>query len=456
MMGKSAKVACLIFLGTYSVYEANFRPIASGDSVPAALIPFSILTDHTLQLDRFEPLLQGASPFTPYYLHEKDHHFYSTYPIAEPILLTPLYIPIWLAADPGGWETAHLVLASRLIEKILAGALAAASAAFLFLLLDRLTRRRNALILTAAYAFGTSVWTISSQALWQHSAGGLLLVLALFCLERWSEDRSSLWLLLLAGFWTGLAAAVRIPNVFLACAVALVLILQGAGLRALAAFLAPVTGLGLVAASWNFWLFHDLRGASGVPMSAHPLDGLAGLLFSPARGLLVYTPFVVLAAAGAGALWKGGAGHSMILAVSVLFCFASLALVSFWGMWWGGHCWGPRLLTEMVPFLILLMVPGIDAVMANRGLRTMFACLLLYSISIQFVGAFFYPKGNWDGSPVNADMEPRRFWDWADNPVRRSVQGGFDSEPYTIVFAAALHGRSAAIRKIRENGYKGF
>ncbi len=94
--------------------------------------------------------------------------------------------------------------------------------------------------------------------------------------------------------------------------------------------------------------------------------------------------------------------------------------------------------------------------MASRGLTALFGCLLLYSASIQFVGTFFYPKGAWDDRPADSDHAPHRFWDWADNPVRRSIQGGFASEPYTVIFEAALHGESAAARKIRASGYKGF
>ena len=335
--------------------------------------------------------------------------------------------------------------------------MAAGSAALLFLLLDRLTSRRIALVLTGAYALGTSVWSISSQALWQHTAGGLFLVLAVLFLQRWNENRKSVKLLALSGLWAGLALSVRVPNLFLAGAIAVVLLVRGAGFRALAAFLAPVICFGLLTSAWNLWLFQDLRGYASVPIAEQPLAGLAGLLFSPSRGLLVYCPFVAFAAVGIVAWWKGAYRNlSLLLTVSAIFCVATLALVSTWPMWWGGHCWGPRLLTEMTPFLILLMVPAMNMVMARRWLGAVFACLLLYSVSLQFVGAFFYPNGYWEDLPVNADFHPQRFWDWSDNPIRRSLQAGFEGKPYVLAVEAALHGPSAAIRKIEDTGYKGF
>jgi hypothetical protein len=192
-------------------------------------------------------------------------------------------------------------------------------------------------------------------------------------------------------------------------------------------------------------------------MAERPLLGLAGLLFSPSRGLLVYCPFVVFAAVGIGAWWKGAyRKFSWLLAVSAIFCVATLATVSAWPMWWGGHCWGPRLLTEMTPFLILLMVPAMDMVIARRWLGRVFACLLLYSISLQFVGTFFYPNGYWEDLPVNADFHPQRFWDWSDNPIRRSIQAGFEAKPYVLAVEGAVHGPAAMIRKIEDAGYKGF
>src|SRR5882724_10684722 len=91
---KRRRLGWLIFLASFVIYQANMRPIASGDTLPAALLPFSILLDQSLNLDRFVPLLQAGQSTMPYYLHKRDTHFYSTYPLAQPILLTPLYIPI--------------------------------------------------------------------------------------------------------------------------------------------------------------------------------------------------------------------------------------------------------------------------------------------------------------------------------------------------------------------------
>ncbi len=60
------------------------------------------------------------------------------------------------------------------MEKLTASFLAALSVSLLYLLLRRRTAPPIALLLAVAYAFGTTTWVISSQALWQHGMAQVL------------------------------------------------------------------------------------------------------------------------------------------------------------------------------------------------------------------------------------------------------------------------------------------
>ena len=68
---------------------------------------------------------------------------------------------------------------SRVMEKLSASLVAALSAALLYRLLRRRAAPPVALLLTLAYAYGTTTWVISSQALWQHGMAELLVIGAL-------------------------------------------------------------------------------------------------------------------------------------------------------------------------------------------------------------------------------------------------------------------------------------
>jgi hypothetical protein len=118
-------------------------------------------------------------------------------------------------------------------------------------------------------------------------------------------------------------------------------------------------------------------------------------------------------------------------------------------MWWGGYCWGPRMLTEVVPPLIVLMAIGVS-VIDHPWPRRAFAVLALYSLLIQAIGAFFYPNGHWDAELQGLDHAAGRLWNWGDNPIGRTVGGGFYWQPYAIVAAALAGGIPAAQLRMRE------
>ncbi|MGH9660107.1 MAG: hypothetical protein ACRD96_16280, partial [Bryobacteraceae bacterium] len=401
--------------------------VASWDSLPAALIPLSVVLDGSITLDRFVPALSEGLGVPPYYVIEKDSHFYSIYPVAQPVLLSPLYAPFRLlrAARP---ET--LILAARVTEKLLAGAIAAASVALLYLLLARLGPR--ALPATLLYAFATPVWSTAGQALWQHTGGVLLHVLTLLALERGRFG--------LAGAWSGLAVAVRPTNALIALAVACH--------ARKASFLPGPIVCGILAAAYNVWLFGDMRGGyAWSPLVWDAREAIAGVLVSPSRGLFVYSPVLLGSVAGA---WLGR-GRPLV-SLSAWCALAHLAVICLWHAWWGGAAWGPRLTTEMMPFLAVLMLPALEFLWWRRSA----AVLFVWSAAMQFIGAFCYPRGGWDTAPVEVGQRPERLWDWRDNPIRRTVAGGLVLEPHQVAWEAIVRGPAAARRKMDELSLRGF
>ena len=100
----------------------------------------------------------------------------SLYPVVLPVLIAPLYLPAVGYLHLRGWTDGRLDHIARIMEKLSASLVAALSASLLYLLLRRRAAAPIALLLTLAYAFGTTTWVISSQALWQHGMAELLVV----------------------------------------------------------------------------------------------------------------------------------------------------------------------------------------------------------------------------------------------------------------------------------------
>jgi hypothetical protein len=446
---------CLLFVALTVVYHVNLRPVDSGDALPGSLIPFAVFLDHTVTLDRFAPWISTHLHHSGQLIHASHGHYFSRYPIGGPLLVSPLYLPLAFSGRFRGWDPGSLVMFARIAGKFDATAITALSAVVLLLLLKRIVTAPWAWCLTLVYALATETWSISSQALWQHGPSELAIIGCFCFLERWSQNRSSNGSLWLCGACAAAAFIFRPSNIVLLPAILAALLLAKATLAQHLRFWIPSLLGGLIIASYNFYVFHTVSG--GYPadsLNGSIPVGLAGLFLSPARGLLIYTPVALFALCAF--LPRASAArrqHRPLLVTAVVYIVLESLLISRSVTWWGGYCWGPRLLTELVPPLIVLMALGVPAI-EDSGLgawpRRAFAVLALYSVLIQALGVFFYPKGHWERTPRSVDRARSRLWDWRDNPIGRTVVAGPTWESYAIVGAALTGGLAAAQRRVGE------
>ena len=443
----------LLFGGLTVIYHSNFRPIPSGDSLCTSLIPLAVLLDHSVTLDRFAPWLLKNVSYAHDVIRHSHGHYYSGHPIGTGLLVTPLYLPLLAFPNLRHWDPGALVALARILEKFAATTIAALSAVVVLLLLQRLTSSCWAWRLTLIYALCTATWSIASQALWQHTTGELAIAGALLSLEVWHSNRASQGALWMCGVCAAAALMIRPSNVILLAALGVALLFARATIFEWARWLAAPIVVGLAVLGYNYSLFHHATGTYEFPMWAGSVfAGLAGLLFSPGRGLLIYMPIVVFAlCALAPAAARNRRKHAPLLAAALIFAALHSIVMSRVTLWWGGYCWGPRYLTELLPIAVIFMAvatPVFERLWAKRAL----AAIAAYCFFIQVIGVYFYPKGHWDHTPVPIDNAGGRAWDWKDNPIGRTLTAGPTWEPYAIVGAAVTGGTAAAQRKMQELG----
>jgi hypothetical protein len=200
---------------------------------------------------------------------------------------------------------------------------------------------------------------------------------------------------------------------------------------------ALAVAVALPLAAYNLWAFGtlagpyayspphaELHGVTGLWTT--PLaEGLLGVLVSPSRGLLVYSPVLVFALGGVLLLRR--AAHAGLMASLAVGLGLSLVLIAKYSVWWGGHAFGPRLATELLPALVLLLLPTVPWLEARRGLRVAFAVLALVSVGIQGIGVLCYPSPrdvDWNTSPRDVDLAHDRLWDWRDPQLLRLLRHG--------------------------------
>ena len=428
---RDLRTSVILGLCCLLVYNANGRAISAGDAFPARYLPFAIWGHQTLTLDPVASLTtQGRAPLDPrrprpdaafWSVMAPTGHLVSLYSVVLPVLVAPLYLPAVGYLHVRGWTEERVDRIARIMEKLTASLLAALSVSLLYRLLRRRAAPPIALLLTVAYAFGTTTWVISSQALWQHGMAQLLLIGTVLILTAPCTAPRAL----AAGLLCGLIAGNRPPDAILAAALG-VYGLYWAGRRAVLLAVAAAAPVALVLL-YNLTVVGAIGGGYGLVgrrtfFGLDVASGLAGLLFSPTRGLFVFSPFFVLLALAWRHWPRDAAERRLTLAIGVGVVVQVLLYSTV--DWRGGMAWGPRFLTDLLPLLIWMLVPAVVAL--RRVGRVCFVTAVAVAISIEAIGAFTY-TGVTDLPIFAVDSGPDRLraaWNWRNAPFVASPRRG--------------------------------
>lgn len=376
---------------SFCIFNANARVIATPDSRGTRYIPFAVLRDHSLSLQGFATQATWPGAYHVGLVHGR---LLSKYPVVTPLLVLPLYIPAAVILQSRVWQSSEVGFAAAVMEKIAASTLASISVAFAYLLLRRRSTEGTALLLTIAYAFATSTWSISSQALWQHAAGEMLLTVCLFALTAESAVAAPL----VAGLTLGLMPCNRPPDLLLALPLAIFAMWRWRGSRAAVVTIAAVAAPSLTLV-YNMRMFDHFAGGYSQFAATERLffsgslaQGLAGLLLSPGKGLFVFCPFFLFLATRFTRVFDESRWRFLdaLLVLGIIFQLFLYALTD----WRAGHCYGPRFLTDLLPALVWLLEPCVFG-LGKTGRAFLWASLV-WAIGVQAIGAFRYPHGHSD------------------------------------------------------------
>ena len=389
-VGPSPLSAAALGLVLFVALVANGRPIGSGDARPTERVAASLVHEGNVDLDEYpdveEPFARQIGP-----------HRVSIYPIGSALLAAPVF-----AAARAAFALDETGLA--LAGKWAASLFSAAAAALLYLALGRRRPHREAMWTAVVLALGTSVWS-TSQALWQHPAAVLSLCAALLCMvraeadERWAGR---------AGLPLSFAVAARYADIALVSVLAIgIAVRWPRRVLSLVAWAAPVAAL-VLAYHWAYF-GSPLRQGLAPRFSAPWGEGHLGLVLSPGKGLFVFTPIAIIAVAG---LVRALRYDDRVLALTCgAAVLAHWLFVGRWAEWHGGESWGPRLMTDAMPLLLLFLPDGYDlAPRLTVGLGAL-------SVAVQALGAFAYDY-RWERlrqRPVAS--EHPELWDVPHSPI---------------------------------------
>jgi hypothetical protein len=402
------------------------------DSNYSMLLSQSLLQHHSFTLDQYqlprsEPTKQlfHTSVGTAYQLEYIDDHIYYFWPPGTSILSLPFVALMNVAGisaanpdgtyNPRGEITIQAALAALLMALL--------AAVFYFTSRFLLTPGWSAL-LALSTAFGTQVWSTASRALWSETWGILLLGIVVLLIVGQEFRRYALRPALLA---TLLAWTYFIRPTFCVPIIALTIYLLIYQRRLFLWYAAVGAGWFALLVAYSWYHFHQLLPNYFLVYQHFGITTLGtaflGNLISPSRGLLVCVPVLFLVGYLLMRYWTI-VPLKRLAVLSLIVVLVHLIVVSSHTPWYGGHCFGPRYSTGIVPWLFLLGLLAIKGwrtaheksqtqrFRRRRTEATVGLTLLVLSVTINALGATDRATWFWNVRPVNVDEQPDRVWDW--------------------------------------------
>jgi hypothetical protein len=369
-MSRTARLTILLFLSCLLIYSLTSRAdLQVSDEAAVMATAMALANQGNLAIDH----MQSLESVVDIGRRGSAGHLYTKYFPGNIISAALLYR---LAARPNdvayvwhGFELAPSNSGARLALQLnaLFGAIAVAA---LFRLLARDYSLRTAIV--AALLFGLATdWWYQSRGFFSEVGAGTFIILGLWCARsdkpRWSSMFLAVSLLFrplnILAFPIWLYAAARARRI----TVGMVL-----------PFL--VVGLGLLA-------YNQIRfsapldfGYEQEQFSTSLFTGLFGVLFSPGRSIFVYSPLLILALPGTVWLYRTDRAQALTVLATIGLYILAIAL---WHSWEGGWAWGSRLLTPIVPLVVVLVAPVIERSWSSPGIAFAVAGLAILGVGVQ-------------------------------------------------------------------------
>jgi hypothetical protein len=401
------------------------------DSNYSMLVSQSLLQHRSFTLDHYAiarlPAKQQFSYVSVgdiYQLEYVDNHIYYFYPPGTSVLSLP-FVALMNAAgifatNPDGSYSpdGEIKIQARL------AALLMALLAVIFYLTSRLMLSRGwSAFIAVAGALGTQIWSTASRALWSDTWGIFLIGLVVFMLVAHERKQHALRPVLIA---TLLAWSYFVRPTFCVPILAITIYLMLFCRELLLPYV--VTGLAWLGVFVGYsWIHYKQTLPNYYFMYKHFTTStfgtaLAGNLISPSRGLFVFVPVLFFVAYLLTRYWSGvQLTRLAVLAIGIVV--VHLFVVSAQSPWYGGHCYGPRYSTGIVPWLFLLALLAVtswrmcnarqDSQLSRLRIESFAGIvLLMLSITVNALGATQQATWFWNVRPINVDEQPDRVWDW--------------------------------------------
>jgi hypothetical protein len=397
----------------FGLYES--KVYNQTDSLWSVYTTISLVREGNLNIDEYSSLFPKTFFAN---ITEIGGHTFNYYPYGVSILAIP---HIWIASKwyaLKGKDFQEKILSSSTIslEKNISSSLLSISAVLFFLISFHITKSvPKSLLVVFLHSFCTIIFSTVSRGLWQHAGSILLLSILLLFIVL---NKKSLFILSALPLFFSYAVRPTnlLPIFFLGLIFIYLLREKSIGFIFLGGLILSFFYL------FNYFemgnLLHPYYDFRKVQGSNTFYEALAGNLISPARGLFIYSPIFLFSFLGIYYKWKEETLSLFDYAIFLTVLF-HWVLVSRNLNWWGGHCYGYRLLSDMIPFFVFYLIFFLKYANLKSPIFALFILSIIFSLFINFQGANRMETYYWNLQPSNIDENSFRLWDWKDAPFLR-------------------------------------
>lgn len=420
----SRYLAVSITLGLFAISFAVYAisPVTwSSDSRVSLHTAMSLAYGEGGDLTNYMPVMPS---YGAYVIEYPDGRPRNLYPIGPSLLAIPgVIVASWIQPDfaqrlreEGGTDG---------LEKTLASIIGAAAAVtFFWLIYERFQSMWIAGSSTFIFAFCTSMWSTATRALFGHGLLVLMLVIAMLLLQRSRRQ-------------PGLVQYVGLPLAFAflsrpTAAVPIVVISVYILVFYRPWFIRYLCWAALIAIPWiayNISIYgglfptYYLHGLGKGQDSVSMWESLAANLVSPSRGLLVFSPVLIMSISGFLLAMREHEQRPLHVAYGLIVVLMLLTIANA-PVWWAGGSFGPRFTTDLVPFLAFFTSFNFAQFSkfryrVRRAATGATIVLAVASLLIHSQGAIRRETWIWNAVPNNIDENPSRVWDWRDPQFAR-------------------------------------
>lgn len=409
-----------LFILIFFIYHLS-PVITSSDSITVISSATSIITEGNADLNEY-PIFNAAP--LPYQVEKINDRLYPYYPIGAIVFFTPFVLFFNLSYK----ILFHSDLIELLygdpqlgLEKFIASVINAFVIYIFYLLALKATKNNIArsLIASLIFALCTSMWSMSSRALWQHGPSILMMVASIYILITAEQEKKQGKNIPYIGLFMAAAYTIRPTNFLPALLFTVYVFLYHR--RQLWRFLFYALLVAVPFFIYNLSVYHQLLPMYFTPREilANPrfFYSLAVQFFSPGRGLFLFSPILLFSFYGIYLKYKNKSFYKFDYFL-LLIALGHTIIAGAFIEWWYGHAIGPRLLIETLPILLYFMIPVIGELKITdwrqKIITVLFISAALASLFIHYRSSTNQAVWLWNIKTVDVNKNPARVWDWCD------------------------------------------